>query len=170
MMKSLNKPFLNAVLPRLFLIVFRYSQPALIKESIKYVVTYPSDVDLNYGSWLVISAVAIYVGLAITTAMYQHRINKLRLMTRSALITLIHEKIMKSPSISYDSGEATTLMRTDADSLDRMGEMIHETWAQAIEVLIGIIFLPHEVGWIWPLPLFLIYLCSHMSRFVAKHL
>jgi hypothetical protein len=68
---------------------------------------------------------------------------------------------MKSPSIAYDDGEATTLMSTDADSLDGIAEMVHETWAQVIEVLIGIGLLASEVGWIWPLPLFLIY-CKYI--------
>ncbi|KAF7180682.1 hypothetical protein CNMCM7691_009973 [Aspergillus felis] len=102
--------------------------------------------------------------------MYQHRINRLKLMTRSALVGLIHDKIMKSPSNSYDNGEATTLMSSDAESLDGIAEMVHETWAEVIEVLIGIRLLAGQVGWIWPLPVFLIYLCSYMSRFVAKHL
>jgi ATP-binding cassette subfamily C (CFTR/MRP) protein 1 len=64
---------------------------------------------------------------------------------------------MESPSIAYDDGEATTLMSTDADSLDGIASMVHETWAQVIEVLIGIRLLAIEVGWVWPLPLFLIY-------------
>jgi len=59
-------------------------------------------------------------------------------MTRSALVGLIHDK-------------------TDADSLDGIAEMFHETWAQIIEVVIGVILLASEVGWIWPLPLFLIF-------------
>lgn len=90
-------------------------------------------------------------------SIYEHKINKLTLMTRSALVGLIHDKAMKSPSIAYDNGETTTLMSTDADSLKDIGEMVHETWAQVIEVLIGVILLASQVGWIWPLPLFLIY-------------
>lgn len=78
-------------------------------------------------------------------------------MTRSALVGLIHDKTMNSPSIAYDNGESTTLMSTDADGLDRIAEMFHETWAQALEVVIGIVLLASEVGWIWPLPLFLIF-------------
>lgn len=70
--------------------------------------------------------------------MYQHRLNKLKLMTRSALIGLIHDKIMKSPSGTSDNGEAITLMSTDAKSLDRIARIIHKTWSQVIEVLIGI--------------------------------
>lgn len=64
---------------------------------------------------------------------------------------------MKSPSVAYENGESTTLMSTDADSLEGIGEMFHETWAQVIEVAIGLFLLAGEVGWIWPLPLFLIF-------------
>ncbi|KAI1820889.1 putative ABC transporter [Xylaria intraflava] len=170
LMRCLKAQFLASIMPRLFLIIFRYSQPILIKESIRYATAYTSSSGINQGYWLVLSAMTIYLGLALSTAIYQHSINKLKLMTRSALVGLIYDKTMKLPSITYDNGEATTLMSTDADGLDGFAEMVHETWAQIIEVLIGIILLANEVGWIWPLPLFLIYLCSHMSRFVAKHL
>lgn len=123
--------------------------------------------------------------MQLSASIYQHRLNKLKLATRSALIGVIHDKIMTTSSISYDNGESTTLMSSDADSLDGITEMLHETWAQAIEVIIGIILLASEVGWIWPLPLFLIFckygmmflvptltclVCSYVSRYVAKHL
>ncbi|TVY43016.1 ABC transporter [Lachnellula occidentalis] len=170
LLKAVKKPFLAAIVPRLFLIAFRYSQPTLIKQSIRYVLTYSAGAQSNFGYWLIVSAAIVYVGLAMTTAVYQHCINRLKLLTRSALVGLIHDKTMKSPSIANDNGEATTLMSTDADSLDGVAEMVHEIWAQVAEVVIGIVLLSSEVGWIWPLPLFLIYICSHVSRFVAKQL
>lgn len=91
-------------------------------------------------------------------------------MTRSSLVGLIHDKTMKSPTVSHDNGEATTLMSTDADSLDGVGEMLHEIWAQVIEVIVGVTLLASQVGWIWPLPLFLIYCkyAHHHSLVVAK--
>ena len=89
-------------------------------------------------------------------------------MTRSALVGLIHDKAMKSPGIAYDDGEATTLMSTDADSLEGTGEMFHEIWAQVIEVIVGITLLASQVGWIWPLPLFLIY-CKYVSKVLSIH-
>ncbi|CZR52737.1 related to multidrug resistance protein [Phialocephala subalpina] len=168
--KCIRKPFIAAIIPRLFLIVFRYSQPVLIKESIRFVLTSSAGSGSNRGYWLIVSAIAVYVGLAISTGIYQQRLNKLKLLTRSALVGLIHDKTMNSPSISYDNGESTTLMSTDADSLDGMAEMFHETWAQVFEVVIGIVLLASEVGWIWPLLLFLIFLCSRVSRYVAKNL
>lgn len=78
-------------------------------------------------------------------------------MTRSSLVGLIHDKTINSPAVSYDDGQAITLMSTDADSLDNFTEMIHEIWAQVVEVIIGVTLLAIQVGWIWPLPLFLIY-------------
>lgn len=66
LMTCLTQPFLAAIVPRLFLICFRYSQPILIRESIRYVVAYPTDAESNQGFWLVLSAVAVYVGLAVS--------------------------------------------------------------------------------------------------------
>ncbi|KAG4028778.1 hypothetical protein MFRU_019g00660 [Monilinia fructicola] len=169
LLKGLKTPFLAAVMPRLFMVAFRYSQPILINESIRYIVTYPKEAESNHGTFLIASASIIYIGLALSTAVYQHCINRLRLMTRSSLVGLIHDKILKLPNLAYENGEATSLMSNDAESLDGIAEMVHETWAQVIEVLIGIRLLATQVGWISPLPILLIYLCSHMSRFVAKH-
>lgn len=170
LLRCLRIPFSAAIIPRLALIIFRYCQPPLINHSIKYVTVSPKAPDNYQGYWLIASSVGIYVGVALSTAAYQNSLNRLKLMTRSALIGLIHDHTMKLPSVAYDDSAATTLMSTDADSLEGIAEMVHETWAQIVEVLIGIWLLAGQVGWIWPLPLCLIYLCSHMSRFVAKHL
>ncbi|KAI0973805.1 putative ABC transporter [Xylaria arbuscula] len=170
LMTCFKEEFLAAVIPRLLLIAFRYAQPILIKVSIRYVANYSPGVGIGHGYWLILAAFAIYLGRALSSAIYQRTINRLKLMTRSALVGLIHDKTMKSPSIAYDNGQAITLMNTDAESLEGLAEMVHETWAQVMEVLVGVVLLAHGVGWIWPLPLCLIYLASHMSRYVAKHL
>ncbi|KAI5860382.1 putative ABC transporter [Durotheca rogersii] len=169
-LKCTRSPFLAAIVPRLFLIVFRYSQPVLIKQSIRFVTMAPTNTVGNYGYWLILSAATVYLGLAISTAVYQHALNRLKVITKSAPVGLIHHKMMNSPNTTYDNGEATTLMSTDVDGLEGIGEMFHETLAQVLEVIIGVVLLAGEVGWIWPLPLFLVYLCSYVSRYVAKHL
>ncbi|KAL2127939.1 hypothetical protein VTI74DRAFT_9944 [Chaetomium olivicolor] len=172
LLRCIRRSFVAPVIPRLFLIFFRYSQPALIRQSIQFVTTsIPSAAGLETrGYWLVFSAVAIYVGLAVSTAAYQHRLNKLRVVTKSALVGIIHDKTISLPTAAHDNSEAVSLMSTDTEGLDGVPEMFHETWAQTFEVVIGIALLSREVGWIWPLPLILIFLCSRMSRYVAKHL
>lgn len=89
-------------------------------------------------------------------------------MIRSALTGLIHDKTIRSPSIAYDNGESTTLMSTDAQGLDGIADMVHETWAQVIEVIIGVCLLAIEVGWVLLLPVVLIYckllICCLIAR------
>ncbi|KAH8803106.1 putative ABC transporter [Xylogone sp. PMI_703] len=168
--RSIRRPFLRAVLPRLFLTVFRYSQPDLIRNSIQYVTTSSSSDSRPIGYWIVVAAIIIYGGLAISTAIYQHQLNRLKLLTKSALTGLIHQKAMETPSMSYDNGEVVALMSSDVDGLDGITEMFHETWAQTLEVAVGMCLLAREVGWFWPLPLFLIFLSSRVSRYVAQNL
>ena len=107
--------------------------------------------------------------LQVSTSIYNHRLNRLELVIKSAIVGLIHNKTITSPSIAYDNGESTTLMSTDADSLKGIGAMIHETWAQVIEVIVGVFLLAQEVGWVWPLPLFLIY-CKFRYSFSLSHI
>lgn len=171
--QCVRRQMLAAVVPRLFLIIFRYSQPVLIRQSIKYVTAPPQSVRHTYGYWLGVTAMAIYTGLAISNAVYQHRLNRVKLAIRSALAGLIHHKAMNLYTDTYNNpqvGKAVTLMSTDVDSLSSIGEMAHETWAQMLEVVIGLILLAQEVGWLWPLPIVLIFLCSRVSRYVAQHL
>ena len=177
LLKCLKRPFLGAVIPRLCLTVFQYSQPVLIKHSIRYVSGPFSDMSGNYGYWLVVSAVVVYGGLAVrpsrcsaaviypsvlinspqlSSAIYQNRLNRLKILTQSALIGLIHDKTVSSPSAAYDNGEAVTLMSTDAGDLDGAASMFHETWAYFIDVLVGVSLLIFEVGWVWLWPMFLL--------------
>lgn len=75
---------------------------------------------------------------------------------------------MNSYNITYDNGEAVALMSTDADGLDGIAEMFHETWAQVLEVMVGLALLAGEVGWIWPLPLLLIFRKLAASLFIRS--
>jgi ATP-binding cassette subfamily C (CFTR/MRP) protein 1 len=49
------------------------------------------------------------------------------------------------------------LVSTDVDSLVTTAEMFHETWAQLVEVVIGMILLTRKVGWISPILLLSIF-------------
>jgi len=104
----------------------------------------------------------------ISTGVYQRRLNHLTIMTRSALVGIIHEKTLDSPSSFFDNGEAITLMSTDTDGLEDIATMFHETWAETFGLLIGIAQLAAEVGWIWPLPLVFIACKSSSSSALSQ--
>ncbi|KAH8663507.1 ABC transporter [Tricladium varicosporioides] len=171
LLRCLLRPFLSAILPRLFLVTFRYSQALLISKTIRFINSGHTIEELrSMGYWLVVAAVLIYVGMAISSAAYQHQLNILKVMTRGALVGLIYHRSLEVSSCGYEDGNAVTLMSSDVDNLSTAGEMFHETWAQVLEVLIGLALLANQLGWIWPLPLFFIFLCSKVSQYVAKNL
>ncbi|KAI1461835.1 ABC transporter [Annulohypoxylon moriforme] len=170
LLKCLIRPFLFAIPPRLFLTLFRYSQPIIIRQAILFVTTDELRNQTWTGPSLVMAATVVYVGLAISTTAYQHRLNKLRIMVRAALVALIHDKTMNSYVETISEGKVLTLANTDVDNLDTIGEMLHETWGQILEVIIGIAMLAWEVGWFSLVPIFIIFLCSRVSQYVARNL
>lgn len=87
-------------------------------------------------------------------------------MIRSSLVSLIHDKALNIHSTvgRVDDGRAITLMSTDVDSLVGTAEMFHETWAQVVEVLIGMTLLTQRVGWISPILLISIFGELHLQN------
>lgn len=65
--------------------------------------------------------------------------------------------MMTLPSTMNEDGEAITLMNTDAEGLEGIAELFHETWAQVLEVVVGMTLLAREVGTLWLLLVFLIF-------------
>src|SRR5882757_1436176 len=63
-----KRPVSAAILPRLFLITFRYSQPVLINISVRYISNAPKEKEsTDNGRWLIVGALVVYVGLAVST-------------------------------------------------------------------------------------------------------
>ncbi|WQF82387.1 Putative AAA+ ATPase domain, ABC transporter type 1, transmembrane domain-containing protein [Colletotrichum destructivum] len=167
---SMLPQFLAPIIPRLFLIVFRYAQPVLISTAIRYMSGSSSAQSMETGHLIIAMAVVIYVGLAMTRAVYYHRLNQLKVMIRGAVVGLINNKSFSQKSSNHDDGRAVTLISTDAGNVGQAASMFHETWAQVIEVLLGTTMLAREVGWVCLVPYVIIFFCSRMSRHVAKHL
>ncbi|TQN66876.1 ABC transporter atnG, partial [Colletotrichum shisoi] len=166
---SMLPQFLAPIIPRLFLIVFRYAQPVLISTAIRY----PggsSAQSVETGHLIIAMAVVIYGGLAMSRAVYYHRLNQLKVMIRGAVVGLINNKSFSQQSSNHDDGRAVALISTDAGNVGQAASMFHETWAQAIEVLLGTTMLAREVGWVCLVPYVIIFFCSRMSRYLAKHL
>ncbi|GKZ71537.1 hypothetical protein AnigIFM50267_007578 [Aspergillus niger] len=124
--------------------------------------------DSNSGLWLIFFAGIIYLGMTISAAIYQRCIDRLRILVRGALIGLIHDQAMKLPGKEAES-EAVTLMSSDFDSVESVGEILHDTWAYLLEVAIGTMLLAARLQWFAFLPLGIIFACSRMSAYVAKH-
>lgn len=78
-------------------------------------------------------------------------------MSRGGLIGLLHSHTLETRGWIEEDGKAVTLMSNDIDNVQNSGELFHETWGHFIEVVVGITLLASRVGWLWPLPLVLIF-------------
>ncbi|KAJ5953836.1 hypothetical protein N7501_008115 [Penicillium viridicatum] len=148
-------------------------QPILIEVTIKFVNgTSDTIMGANSGLRLLLFATTVYMGIAVSAAIYQSRINRLRVMVRGALIGLIHHKSLNLTHDRSQGSSALTLITSDIDSVETVGETFHETWARLVEVVTGTALLASHIQWFAFLPLAIIFgkLCSRMSAYVAKHL
>ncbi|KAJ5693613.1 hypothetical protein N7536_004025 [Penicillium majusculum] len=169
--KCLKGALLSPIPPRLFLILFTYLQPIFIGVAIKFVNgTSDTILGANSGLRLLLFATTVYMGIAVSAAVYQSRINRLRVMVRGALIGLIHHKSLNLMHDRSQGSSALTLITSDIESVESVGETFHETWARLVEVVTGTALLASRIQWFAFLPLAIIFACSRMSAYVAKHL
>ncbi|EEA19776.1 lipid A export ATP-binding/permease protein msbA, putative [Talaromyces marneffei ATCC 18224] len=118
----------------------------------------------------------VYLGMAVSGPTYQHQINRLRVMTRGALISLVHHQSLHMSTTGFKDSEAPTLVSSDIDNIESFGETFHETWARLLEVIIGTMLLAAQIGWFAFLPLVIVFAfrrhaegleCGHTQKRLA---
>lgn len=97
------------------------------------------------------------ISIQVSTSVYQHRVNRLEVMTRGTMVSLIHSRALENRNSEVDDGKVATLVSNDVSNMEDSARMFHETWAQFVEVVVGTFLLSRQVGWLWPLPLGLIF-------------
>lgn len=99
--------------------------------------------------------------------MYKNTLNKLDILIRESLVHLVYDKTLNLSHHGSDAGRVVTLMSTDIDSASEMGRLLHASWGQAVELVIGMILLAREVGWVFPVPLVII-VCKYQMLFSRR--
>ncbi|KAH8812816.1 putative multidrug resistance protein [Xylogone sp. PMI_703] len=140
--------FINTI-PRLIMIVFRYSQPILINNTIRYVTEPMNETEgrNDTGYHLVLAAFVIYVGLGVTFCIYYQNHNRIKVQSRGALVGLIHTRCLTMRDGVYDGAAAVSHMSSDTDNVENFAWLCQEAWAQMIEFLIGMSMLWGQLGW-----------------------
>ncbi|OBT51212.1 hypothetical protein VE04_08393, partial [Pseudogymnoascus sp. 24MN13] len=137
---------LAAVVPRLCLIGFNYSQPFLINRVIDFVGETGNTSSANNGYGLIGATALIYIGIAISTAIYKHKTYRVITMIRGALVSIVYSKTLIIQDGAFDNAAALTLMSTDVDRIASSLQTVHEIWANVIELSIAIYLLQRQVG------------------------
>ncbi|CEJ94795.1 hypothetical protein VHEMI10305 [[Torrubiella] hemipterigena] len=169
--KAIQPQFISVAIPRLAVALFRCSQPLLIFQVTKFVEEQEHhEKSLYQKLFVVLVAIFVYLGINITESIYEHRMNRLRIVIHGALVSLIYNKTLSVSSEGSDAGQALTLMSSDVENAAHTGQLFNDTWGYTLEAIIGLTILVVQVHWLFPVPVVMILLGSQVSKFSAKNL
>lgn len=80
------------------------------------------------------------------------------------MVILLHNHILIARNDQSEGGRVVTLISNDIANVEKSAETFHETWAQFVEVIIGTVLLAREVGWLWPVPLVMVFCQSPLKN------
>ncbi|OQE42091.1 hypothetical protein PENCOP_c004G02534 [Penicillium coprophilum] len=167
--RAFKGPLALMVLPRIFLIGFTFSQPFLIASVLNWLDNPHSASNLGYG--LIGATLLIYLGMALSTLIYDQMLYRLVTMFRGAASSIIYDHALHIPDGTLGDRSATvTLMTTDVDRVIASLITLNEFWARTIEVAIGIALLALRLGWVCLMPLIIVLISSGGSIYISKHI
>ncbi|GKZ49169.1 hypothetical protein AbraIFM66951_001569 [Aspergillus brasiliensis] len=140
-----RKTFLSAIVPRLCLAAFNFCQPFLITATIDYIQNGRTPDSKNSGQAIVGVYVLVYLGWAISTAVYWRQTNRFNTKVRSGLIATVYNQTYHLKARDISDSAAITLMGTDVERIVQSQKTIHETWASVLEVAIAIWLLERQL-------------------------
>ncbi|KAI0484872.1 putative multidrug resistance-associated protein [Xylariaceae sp. FL0804] len=134
----------SAIIPRLCLSAFTFSQPFLISTLIDWIQNRHQP--LNFGQALIGAYALDFLGMAAATAIYWYGTFRFLTHLRGGLISIIFRHTVELRAIETGSITGLTLMGTDVDRIMVGFRSIHEVWASLLEVAIAIYLLERQLG------------------------
>lgn len=134
------------MVPRLFQTVFQFAQPLLISALINFIDPNSEATTAISGTQLVCFAGVTYLGVTISTAMYNHLRNRFLVILRGGLIAALIEKSFVQNLFTTSEDTAVTLMSADIEGLTSGVQEIHEVWGCAVDLAISMYLLYREIG------------------------
>ena len=157
--KALAIPLLLPIGPRLALTGFLFGQPFLINAALSFLEMPASIQPQNDGYGLIGATFLIYVGVAVSTAVHFYFQHRAMFMVRGALAGAIYRKTTEQRLDAADDAAAITLMSTDIERIRTGLLIIHEYWANLIQVALACWLLHREIGAAFAAPLVVIIVC-----------
>ncbi|KAH8646856.1 putative ABC transporter [Xylariales sp. PMI_506] len=163
MFQAFKFDILIVVAPRLCLIGLSLAQPFIIGQTVTFLEG-ESTASTNIGYGLLGAFVLVFIGIAISTALYQHLGYRVVTMLRGGLIMALYDQLLRLPNESATESSAMALMGTDAESFaDYFHAAITDIWADVLQVSLAIYLLAHIVGAICIAPIVIAILFTWLS-------
>ncbi|THY61419.1 putative ABC transporter [Aureobasidium pullulans] len=150
-----------AMIPtRLALVGFTYAQTFLFTRAINYL-SHQERLENNTGYGLIAATFIIYVGIAVSTALYQQQITRIMTKLRGALITMIYDRMLVISDGAKKDGAALTLISTEslANSMSHGPESLR---------LHGLLY--RQVGAVCIVPVILTLVATQAQTWVSKRI
>lgn len=144
LLRFLCRPLCAVVFPRLCHTGFLFCQPFLLKRIVAFVDEREPSHDSATG--LIGATVFVFLGIAVSKAVYTHASYRLVTMARGILISHILQKTLRLEYVKAGEKSAMSLMSTDIEALTVGLPDIHENWVSFVEVGIGAYLLTGVIG------------------------
>jgi ATP-binding cassette subfamily C (CFTR/MRP) protein 1 len=110
-------------------------QPLLI-SSITTLVAFPSSPSASSHGWGLAAAFGlVYIGLAITGGVYQHKANRMATMVRGSLVNAVYRQTLDLSIMGLEESKAVTLMSSDVERICQAIQPIHSVWSSPLEIV-----------------------------------
>ncbi|OAA60152.1 ABC transporter, transmembrane domain, type 1 [Cordyceps fumosorosea ARSEF 2679] len=137
--------FISAVIPRLFLIGFKFAQPFMINNVLEFIGN--KNAPQNIGNGLIGAYALVYAGMAISMALYRYYSNRFIIRLRGGLISVIYQQTVAARGIDLgDNVDGLALMGADVERISSSFRTIHEIWAAPIEIIISVYLLERQIA------------------------
>lgn len=143
---SVKVTFLAMAFPRLCLSALKLSQPLLITRVTTLISEGIDGQNQNYGRGLIGAAALIYMGMAITTALYQRAMHRMVTKIRGIVVTAVYTKSLTLDSTKLADNAALTLVSADVNRICNSLKEIDQLFATPIEIFVAMYLLTRQIG------------------------
>ncbi|KAI1781491.1 P-loop containing nucleoside triphosphate hydrolase protein [Hypoxylon cercidicola] len=162
-------PFFSAVVPRLALSAFLFSQPFLINAAVSHLSDSSGENYERYGQSLIGAFILAYLGIAVSRAVYWRQTYRMLARIRVGLTTKIYRHTINLQGRQVEDSAALTLMGTDVERIVESLNLVHEVWASIPEVAIGIWLLARQLSYASLVPVVICLASIAASSVIAKY-
>ncbi|GIZ49230.1 hypothetical protein CKM354_001226500 [Cercospora kikuchii] len=144
--QSVKWSLIGLVIPRLCLSAFKLSQPLLIATITTLLREGLNDGNRNDAKGLIAAAALIYVGVAVTTALYQRHLHRMITKIRASVVSAVYAKITDLDDVHLSDNAALTLVTADTNRICSSLQTIDDLFATPIEIAVAIYLLERQIG------------------------
>lgn len=144
---------------------FQFCQSFLINALLSYLEEPNPQKNVGYG--LIGATFLIYLGIAISFALYWYYQERAMYMARGALVAAIYSKTTEVGLPAADNS-ALTLMSGDIERIIAGFLNVHELWANTAQVAIACWLLSRQIGLAFLAPLVVVAACAACSTALAR--